>query len=254
MQFARWPGGTSSGMPGPAHCKQVLSFRVRLSDWWVRIRQWLKLADSRINQNPSRNIGASFAVPKKVHLDMVEIYMRRVTKIAAWSGALICILTVLAFLASLFIDEYLGRRIEAGTNHEMQGYQVKLQDCDFNPFGLTVTLKNITLIQKAHPYPPVARIDRLRASVHWTAILRGRMVGDFEVDRPDIRINLNQLKEEASGKVPIQKRGWQDAINAVFPLKINRLTARNGRFIYVDQNPKRPMILTEINMKAENIF
>ena len=179
--------------------------------------------------------------------------MRRVTQIAAWSGALLCLLVVISFLVSIFIDEYMGRRIEAGINDELQGYRIKLQDCDFNPLRLTIILKNITLIQNAHPDPPVARIDRLQASVHWAAILRTRLVGDIEVDRPDIHIDRVQLKEEPAGKVPIQKRGWQDAINAIFPLKINRFTARNGRFIYVDQNPKRPIFLTEINLKAENI-
>ncbi len=179
--------------------------------------------------------------------------MRPVTKIAMWSSGTLVFLVVLAFVASFFIDEPLRRRMESDMNLSLKGYRVTLPALDFNPIGFSVTLNDLTLVQNAYPDPPVLRIDRLKASVHWSALLRGRLVADFEIDRPVLDINLTQLRQEAAEKVPIEDRGWQGAVNAIYPLKVNLLTVRDGRFTYIDEDPQRPLNLSEISLQANNI-
>src|ERR1700704_5830693 len=53
------------------------------------------------------------------------------------------------------------------------------------PAGLApLALRDAGIVQRAHPDPPVANIGRLYASVHWRALLAGRVVGDILIDRP----------------------------------------------------------------------
>jgi hypothetical protein len=179
--------------------------------------------------------------------------MRLGVKIAAWGGAGVILLLLLAFIASMIIDEPMRQRMQADMNRSLQGYHVELPYLDFNLFGFSVTLENLTLFQDAYPDPPVARFGRLHASVHWRALLSGRLVADFELERPEIHVNLIQLRQERREAVPIQKRGWQGAVNAIYPLKVNLFTVHDGRMTYIDEDPERPLEMSAIFLEAVNI-
>jgi hypothetical protein len=179
--------------------------------------------------------------------------MRLGAKIAVGVGAVIILLLLLAFVASVIIDEPMRQRMQADMNRSLQGYHVELPYLDFSIFGFSVTLENLTLFQDAYPDPPVMRIGRLKASVHWRALLNWRLVADFELERPEIHVNLIQLRKERAEEVPIQKRGWQGAVNAIYPLKVNLLTVSDGRMTYIDEDPERPLELSAIFLEAENI-
>jgi hypothetical protein len=179
--------------------------------------------------------------------------VRPVIRIAAWSIGVFCALLMLAFVSSFFINEPLRRRMEADMNRSLKGYKVEVPYLRFSPIGFTVTIENLTVIQESHPNPPVGCFTKLQASIHWRALMKARLVADFELEQPDIRINLAQLQEEAASKTPVQKRGWQEAVNAIYPLKINFLSVKNGKLSYIDQDPQRPLILSDISLQAANI-
>jgi hypothetical protein len=73
------------------------------------------------------------------------------------------------------------------------------------------------------------------------------------IDRPRVHVNLPQLQEENRDTVDVKDRGWQDAFQSIYPLKFNRVQVRNGELIYVDEDPKRPLQLSRVNLIAENI-
>src|SRR5262249_41533764 len=52
---------------------------------------------------------------------------------------------------------------------------------------------------------------------------------------------------------PIKEHGWQDAIEAMYPLKINLLRIRNGSATYVDTGQARPLSLHAIDVEVRNI-
>ena len=69
-------------------------------------------------------------------------------------------------------------------NRHLTDYTVRVGEAYFHPIGLILDLDNLVLIQNEIPDPPVASIKRLHASIHWTALIKGRLVGDFLIDRP----------------------------------------------------------------------
>ena len=180
-------------------------------------------------------------------------FASRTRKVLFWSATALITLIVLVIVAAFFIDEPLRQRMEANLNRALQGYTVRIGKLDFHPIGLSLDLEDSLISQNDNPEPPVAQIANLTASIQWRALLHGRLVADFVVDDPKIYLNRKQAKQEYEDKVPMKERGWQQALEEIYPLKINRFRIRNGALTYVDEGPFRPLEIRQINMTAENI-
>ncbi len=162
------------------------------------------------------------------------------------------ILLVIAIVAQHF-DEYLRRTLEAKINQQLHGYTVTLAGAHLNPFGLALTLSGAVIRQQAHPEPPVASIPELQASVQWRELLRFHLAANAVFERPRVNINLPQLRQENRDELDVEDRGWQEALQSIYPLKFNLIQVREGEITYVDEDPKRPFQVTRWNLSAENI-
>ena len=178
---------------------------------------------------------------------------RSLPKALRWGAGIVATLLLVLFIASYFLDEPLRRSMENNLNSKLKGYSVRLPKLHFQLVGFTMTLKGLTVSQKAYPDPPIAYFPVLQASVNWHEILTGRLVAEFRLDRPEVHVNLQQLSHEAASKVPIKEQGWQQAVEAIYPLKINVLTIHDATITYIDQDPKRPLRLSRLNLKTSNI-
>src|SRR5262249_2187312 len=107
--------------------------------------------------------------------------------------------------------------------------------------------------QTAPPPPPMLQLERLSASVHWRALLSGKVVGDVELIRPTLYLNLPQARKEINDPTPVKQRGWQDALQAIYPLKINHFEIRGGDLTYADQGPFKPLHVRELELIATRI-
>ena len=168
-------------------------------------------------------------------------------------GAGLLLLIALAVVASFFIDEPLRRTIERRMNERLDGYTVTLGKLDFHPLGFSIDFGDIVVSQNAHPDPPVAKIEELQASVQWRQLLRAKLVANFAVKRPAIYLDTTHFVQEAKDDVPLEKRGWQDALQEMYPLKINEFKIEDGSVTYVDDGPFAPLKLTGVNARAGNI-
>jgi uncharacterized protein involved in outer membrane biogenesis len=174
-------------------------------------------------------------------------------KVLLWCAGILVVLILVLFIASFFLDEPLRRYTETKLNRDLKGYSVRLPGMHVQLVGLSVTLKGLTVFQQAHPNPPIAYFPVLRAGIHWREILSGRIVAEFRLDRPKINVNLLQLRTETASKVPLKKRGWQQAVEDIYPLKINALRIDDGEISYIDQDPERPLHLSRLNLQSSNI-
>jgi hypothetical protein len=165
----------------------------------------------------------------------------------------ILVLLALAVAASFFIDEPLRRVIVRQMNASLKGYTATIRAVSFHPIGLSLTLHDLAFIQDKHPEPPVFVARRLDASVQWRALLHGRVVADFVLTDPTLHVNRPQLLAEAADPTPVKDHGWQEAFQAIYPLKINRVHVTNGAVTYVDEGPFEPLEITQLTLTAENI-
>jgi hypothetical protein len=192
--------------------------------------------------------GAGAAAPR--HARCFALGMARV---ARWALGALVLLVVVLVVVGVLIDEPLRRRMEADLTGRLEGYHVRLGGLDLSPFGFSLELKNLVVSQDAHPDPPVLRVPRLRASVQWRALLHAAVVADFEIDRPTVHLDLSQVEQEARDEVPVEQRGWQDAVTHIYPLEINALDIKGATVEYEDRGPLPPVRLTDLVVRAENI-
>jgi hypothetical protein len=175
------------------------------------------------------------------------------SKAVLWGIGVMVTFVIVLFIAPLFLDGPLRSSMEKKLNRDLKGYSVQLPGLHVQLLSLSVALKNLTVVQQAHPDHPVASFPLIKASILWREVISGKLVAEFFLDQPKININLNQLKSEAASAVPLKKRGWQKAVEDIYPLKINKLKINDATFTYIDQDPKRPLVLSHLNLQAINI-
>jgi uncharacterized protein involved in outer membrane biogenesis len=172
---------------------------------------------------------------------------RRTIWLISIAAALVVLLV--AFVR-FFIDEPLRQTIERNVNKSLQGYTVRIHALKFHPLGFSLDLIDSTIIQNTYPNPPVAHLPYLHASVHWRALLNGRLVADFLIDQPKLYINLKQAKQEVEDQVAMADRGWQDALEEIYPLKVNFFTVQDAEITYVEKIS--PAVLFAITSKRRH--
>ena len=182
----------------------------------------------------------------------------RVKKLAGshtlrWCVGLPAALLLFLYCAAFFLDEPLRRTMEKRMNGHLKGYSVRLPGVHLNPIGLSLTLKGLTVRQLAHPEPPVVGFPVLKASILWSEVFTGKLVAAFTLDRPSVNINLLQLHSEADSTVTLKEHGWQQAVEDIYPLKINTLSINDGSVSYINQDPAQPLTLNHLNLQANNI-
>jgi hypothetical protein len=173
-----------------------------------------------------------------------------------WRWVLVVIAAVIVIvsgLSYLISNEALRRYMEHQMNSNLKGYTVHVGRAYFHPLALALNLRDLTLTQDANPDPPVADIRRLHASVHWGALLKARLVGDLLIDRPKLYINLTNIRKEEASKVPLKEKGWQQAVESIYPLKINAFKINDGDVTYVDEAPYKPLHMSRVIIEASNI-
>jgi hypothetical protein len=143
--------------------------------------------------------------------------------------------------------------MQRSVNLRLKGYTASLRRAHFNPFNLSVTLYGVGLVQAAHPDPAIARFPRVWADLEWSSLLRGRLVAKFEFTDPVLYVDRNHWEQEAKDPTPIKEHGWQEALEAIYPFKMNLFRVANGTVTYVDRGGTRPLELAGLGIEAHNV-
>lgn len=170
-----------------------------------------------------------------------------------WVWISLGVLAILIAGASFYFDQILRATIERNINRNLKGYSARIRAVSFHPIGFSLDLLDAVIVQDKHPDPPIMHVPRLHASVHWGALLHGRLVADFLFERPKLHVNLAQATAEIRDKTPMREQGWQEALESIYPLKINLFRVQDGEVTYVDQGPFRPLQITHVNLLIKNI-
>ncbi len=168
-----------------------------------------------------------------------------------WAAIAAAVLLVAG--ASHLLDEPLRRTLERRINQKLTGYSVRLGHAHVNVFRLALELRAGVIRQNANPEPPVAEMPVLRASVEWKELLSLHLVADAVFDRPRLHVDLAQFRSDARDAVPLRQRGWQQALESIFPLKFNRIAVVEGSLAYIDTDPGKPLLVERWNLTAENV-
>ena len=173
-------------------------------------------------------------------------------KFLAWFAISVFVLFLLAGALLFLADEPLRAFIERQLNSHVQGYHFTVGKAHLYP-NVSLEIRDLVMTQTEHPDPPVATIPRWHFSVQWRQIFSGVLVSDYLIERPVLHITLPQAKKEVRDEVPIQEKGWRDAVYSFYPFKINEFKVVDADVTYVDQDPNKPLRLHHLTFQAGNI-
>ena len=173
--------------------------------------------------------------------------------VLVWVGGFFATLLVAVFIASFFLDDIVRARTQASMNQKLKGYHVALAHAHLQLLGGVLTLKGLKVMQEAHPRPPIADIATMRFTIQLKELFSRRVVADVLLSRPKIHIDQTQLVAEKKSNVPLKQKGWQDALEAAYPVKINRFTIYDGDVVYIQDQVNPPLHLANLNFTADNI-
>jgi len=178
---------------------------------------------------------------------------RRHSRLWWWVLSIPVVLIVIGGLTLAFIDEPLRKYSERQLNERVKGYTFRIGALDFHPIGLSMDLKDISVVQTAHPDPPVAQVTNWHASVHWRELLSGHLVSDHTIDQPVVHFTRPQAAKEVKDDVPVEEKGWQEAVLAIYPLQINEFKINEADITYRENRSSKPLHVSHANFKAGNI-
>ena len=167
-----------------------------------------------------------------------------------WTGIIVAVLVLGVLLAAAVMDEPLRGYIERNANAQLDGYHLRIGKLDLHPLNLSLDLEDVALIQTAQPDPPMVVIPTWHASLQGSQFLRGQVVSDHALERPAIHFTRIQAKEEAEDP---KKKAWQDTIQEIYPVSINKLTVHDAAVTYFDQPKAKPLNLSHLNVELDNI-
>ena len=174
-------------------------------------------------------------------------------RVLFWVGGIFATLIVALFVASFFLDDIVRARTQSAMNQKLKGYHVALAHAHLQLVGGILTLNGLKVIQQAHPHPPVADVPMMRFHIQVKELFSRRVVADVLLSHPKVHVDQTQLVAEKKDKVPLRQKGWQDALEAAYPFKINRFTIDDGDVVYIQDAVNPPLHLANLNFTTDNI-
>lgn len=99
---------------------------------------------------------------------------------------------------------------------------------------------------------PFISSEIIDLSVEWSALFKGRIVGELEFTTPKVLFTKDKVEPE-----DIQKdtSDFKDILKDFMPLKINRFEVSQGEIHYIDQtsSPKLDLFLDQAHILAQNL-
>jgi len=174
-------------------------------------------------------------------------------RVVRWFLGAIALVLIGAFIGSFFLDAIIRPRIEANMNAGLKGYHATLPHAHLQLLDFTLTLHDLTVVQLAHPQPPVATFLLMRFQIDWKSLLLGRIVANVVLGHPRFHIDEAQFAAERKDPTSLRKKGWQDALQNAYPFKINRFVVEEGDIVYVELGNRKPLHLSHMNLVSDNI-
>lgn len=160
---------------------------------------------------------------------------------------------ILLFLVAvrIWLPYFLKDRLVAAVN-KSEGYECQLDDLDLALFRGAMILEGFKIqVTTNNIKKPFVYVESADISVEWRSLLKGAIVSEIYIDKPNLYFADGDEKEEkqAGGA------SWVKPVIEFIPLKINSLTISDGtvEFENAVSNPEVNLKLTELNLIAENL-
>lgn len=148
---------------------------------------------------------------------------------------------------------YIVLRVVNDKLAKLEGYTGHVRDIDLALIVGSYKIKDIKLEKTGGKIPvPFFAAEVIDLSIEWKALFKGGLVGEIEVRRPILNFVKGPTEETSQTKID---KEWQDIVNELMPLKLNRFEIVEGEIHYLDyySSPKVDVFTSNIYILAENL-
>ncbi|MGZ4043701.1 MAG: DUF748 domain-containing protein, partial [Bacteroidia bacterium] len=162
---------------------------------------------------------------------------------------------VILLIAARMILPYVVLHYANKTLAGMHGYYGKIKDIDLAIYRGAYKIKKMYI----HKRDSITNLEteffdtqEADLSVHWAALLQGKIVGEIELEEPTLRFIKDKTEPEQIQK---DTNDFRHILNKFMPLRVNRFEIHNGIIKYIDKNsnPKVDIEMNNTFVKAENL-
>jgi len=128
----------------------------------------------------------------------------------------------------------------------LPAYGGHIDDLDLALLRGGYDLKGVEIVKTGAGQPvPFIKADRIEATVEWHSLLRGQLVAEGDLYRPQV----NLIKAESEQKSQLGKEvNWVDQFRQLFPFRFNTVRIHDGTLTF-----QAPGIKTQDALKARHI-
>jgi hypothetical protein len=162
-------------------------------------------------------------------------------------AVIVIVLIVVRIALPYWVKSYVNRKL-----NELPGYTGHVDDIDIHLIRGAYAIDGLVLNKKENPPKyPFLQIRHTDLSIEWKAVFKGKLVGEIEMDRPQVYI----LAATADLSKEPSRSHWTETLKALMPMTVNRLVATNGRFAYLDfeRKPDINLYIESMNLTALNL-
>lgn len=137
----------------------------------------------------------------------------------------------------------------------LEEYHGKLEDLDLNLYRGAYVLKGLNIEKvKGEFNDPYLNIKSIDASIHWKALLKGKIVGEVILDHPQLNFEVDSTGNEIQTGEEFE---WMEMIDKLFPfdVTVNLFQVNKGEVYFKDfsQQPLVDVGISNISVKATNL-
>jgi hypothetical protein len=167
-------------------------------------------------------------------------------KIAA---AIIALLILFRIALPVIVERYVNK-----TLNDLPGYNGRVEDVDLSLYRGAYRIEGLVLeVEDSKDKTPFLQISEIDLAVEWSAVLKGKIVGDVNLLRPELSIKTAPASQEALEQS--EREHWTEVVKSLMPMTINRLEIREGKLAYLDYttSPDVTLHIDQMHLLAHNL-
>jgi hypothetical protein len=173
--------------------------------------------------------------------------VRARTKWLGTLGLLALLLLAARAWAPIAVQRYVNRVLDRA-----QGYHGTIGDVDLALWRGAYQIEDVDILKSGGRVPvPLLRAPLVDLSVEWRALFEGSVVGEVWLEGAELNFVSGPPSQRQSGV----ETDWRDVVRDLFPVKINRITVRNGSIHWRSfaSDPPFDVFLRDVELVARNL-
>jgi len=161
---------------------------------------------------------------------------------------ILVILIVIRALLPIFVTKFVNKTLS-----QLEGYEGSISDVDLFILAGSYTICDLRLDKvNGKSKEPFVKIPRSDLSVEWKALFEGAIVGEVELQNPELKFVLGPTPETSQTGV---EEDWVKLVQDLMPININRFAANDAifSFAYTASEPTYKVDFNDFNLEVTNI-